>query len=233
MPDTNERKKETHFRLLNNENGTFGVVKDYPNAQKILKQISKDPTTFFESKDYVGGNRDKFYLTVTLSDGTICNFLVKAKMWNKHFEIFFPELPGKGGDSYDQSNRRASVENEILANLEAKKRYLAKYGEDLPIERPVGFYLSRKEGHRGMRWVIFERLNVVHSMNSAFNADILRKKAREYTREIEKKLADIGIYTGDNLDIVWTGDMNDVNSIRFVIVDSEEWKITNPPPKLK
>ncbi len=222
-PQTLERK-HSKFLLLHTDAGTFGVLKDYPHAEQVLAQIAENPVAFTQEDELAEGHREKFYLTLTLPDGTTTECIVKGKVHNQIVDMIYPNAPDYGHITESKNRKQHSVTNEITAGKEATDRYRAKYGEELSIEKPVGFFISQEEGRKGMRWTIFEKLNDI-----VFDYDApkyLETRRYEFAQEMQKRLATVEVYTNGSVDdVVMVGDPQELKNLKFVLVDTEEWSV--------
>lgn len=126
--------------------------------------------------------------------------------------------------------RNETVLNEILATRKAAYRYKKAYGEELPIEKPVGYVVDRK----GRKWVIFEYISDIADLSELDKegASMIDEKRSKFGIEMADRLESVGVYPGDLVknfteckNIVFTGDPEHQDSLQPVLVDTEEWLV--------
>jgi len=218
------------FKSISNEHGQFAVLSDYPNPDEILQSISANYESFFQDREQgIGGRRPKFYVNVQLSSGEAIKFLVKGKEVNESNEVMeslrkgkYPYVPqGKGW--FDKYRRETmSVVAEVKIRDKAIKAYRKKYGQELLVEKPVGFYISAEKGHRGSRYVLFEVVDEIQYMNE----DLL-KQHDMFVYQIQSRLAACGIESDIGFQAIPVDDKDNPGSVKFTLVDLESWRDVN------
>lgn len=218
------KETENHFKFLRNENGTFGIFDNYPNNDKVLEEMSKNHGIFWTSP--VASSRSKDIFPVNI-DGEEIRFIAKGKQMNDFVAMdpnYPNSLPSISGFNKEEQRLNFSVMNELLINRKAQEEYKKKFGKELLVEKPVGFFISTREESKGSRWVIFEQIkNMINSIPQEKRVEF-SKKEKEYGDRIYKELKEIGI-TNDSrgktsFDLVSIDDMDNPS---FVLVDSEDW----------
>ena len=124
---------------------------------------------------------------------------------------------------YQEARLSDSVINEAMICKTAQKRYQQKYHEELPIEQSLGFVVD-KTGHK---WVLYKFINdlIDESSLSSTQQDIIEKIKYEASIKYTDRLHAIGIFPGDidmkNIGII--GDLNDMENVKPILLDTEEW----------
>lgn len=123
--------------------------------------------------------------------------------------------------------RNESALNEVLVSRKAAFRYKQAYGEELPLEKAVGFVVDRS----GRKWTVFEFIDNIVSLHDlpGAEADVVEQKAYEFAQQMSERLQKVGIVAQDLLhgwnckNVEFTGDVHDINSLTPILVDTEEW----------
>lgn len=237
LVDNQESKENsTHFKFLRNENGTFGVFEDYPNAEVLLKEIDQNVDDFKVGTTI--NKRGKTEIGIEI-EGKETTFFIKEKMGNRNiskegytFKRDEPKYPHKmphfPGEDIWKERMNFSVMNELLANVNASKKYKEKFNKELPIEKAVGFFISNRNEDRGARFAIFEKISNIISYDDIPDEKMGQfiKKEREFAEKTAKELKEIGIphygLEKRERDFVASGSVDNPN---FILVDSEDWPL--------
>lgn len=220
QPKTPEREK-FKFKTLKNESGQFAVFKDYPNADEVLKHIAENSRAFFVGQEWIP--RGKVVLPLVIG-GKEINFFAKGKGANYKVVNDMNPVESSEEEESDES-RNFSVLNELLVNRKASERYKQKFNKELPIEKPVGFFISSREEDKGARWVIFEQVrDIINENTLGVQGYGFRELKKEYESKIRAELGEIGI--SNHATMKKTYDLLAVGSIedpKFILIDSEDW----------
>ena len=198
-----EKEKEGGYfiyeRIPGIPGGQIGVVKSY--GQEVLQQFKKImPNMKKLEKVRAGGWRKKYVGQIETKNGPL-KFIVKQKANPKETKSFCV------GPSFK------SVIHEIIINLDTRARYKKKYRQELLIEKPIGFFITKS----GDRFIINEYIE---------NAELVpwgNEQVDKFVDKINKRLNEIGIYPGDfsarHLLCQKIGRKN-----KFWIIDTELWQ---------
>ncbi len=217
-----QKKSLLRFKIYKDEKGTIGVFRDYSYVDEVIKAFEVYRKDFDTKNSQTSRSKQTFIVSIGGSDR---EFIVKGK--NTNFllnDVSYPHsvIDLKERDIFCFQVSNFSALHELLSNREASRRYKNKYNRDLPIEKPVGFYISSSSGQRGARWVIFEYIPNILSVTS----ETINFEHSLYNDRIRDELNMIGVYNRAlfkrNFDLVPVRDEGDIN---FVIVDSEDWYI--------
>lgn len=231
-----ETKEIYHFVYRSNEYGTIGVFKDYENCEILAQEFLKKSSEFFPLTDinYGSWGRNKHRASVSI-DGNSKEFFVKCKIKNKQFadecmdddEKYLNMFSRYGYFNREEPEDRRcfSVLNELISNRKASQRYYLKFKKILPIETPVGFFISHREEDAGARMVIFEKLEEVYEgREMRYGIDM---SAVDFQKEVtdELRLLNVRDYAFGKVfvDVILAKFGNET---KHVIVDSEAWKIS-------
>ncbi|MFA6365508.1 MAG: hypothetical protein WCW78_03875, partial [Candidatus Paceibacterota bacterium] len=216
---------------------SIGVFEDC--SESILAGIADTQHEFVAMTPVlVPGHREKFCITIPCREGNTTMFLkAKFPMHSNafNFHAAYRKLQ-KDIERYAEPWRNAlqralvwdmhrdSVINEICASRVAKERYQLQFGEELPIERSIGFVADRK----GHKWGIFEFFDDILRLEEFSRREqvAIRARRRELVARITHRLPEIGIRSGDVMDeknILIRGIPRDIHSLYFTIVDTEDW----------
>ncbi len=144
-----------------------------------------------------------------LPNGHIYHLIVKANP---------PDELRQSGE-YGKKELKYSVLNELLANRIAVFRYIKRFGEQLLIEKPVGFVVEKDV--QGLKYTIFERVNK-DDYSDNYAKDFSPDKERG-NDELISRLESLEV-TPTDFEIIWLRGKS-VDEDRWFIVDTELWKI--------
>ncbi|MFA6407749.1 MAG: hypothetical protein WCV80_03535 [Candidatus Paceibacterota bacterium] len=216
---------------------SIGIFGDYPEI--LLRGIAELQHEFTAMTPVlVPGHREKFCITVPCTEGTMKVFL-KAKFHLHSNAIDFyksyiklrkdaEQYPARWRDALQRAvawdMRRDSVVNEICVSRIAQERYLERFDEELPIERSIGFVVDRM----GHKWGIFEFFDdIIRPKEFSRHAQMMiRTQRKTLANLITRRLPEIGVVSSDVMNeknILIRGTSHNLDSLRFVVVDTEDW----------
>lgn len=172
--------------------------------------------------------RDIRFTTVNDNSQTV-QIVVKGRSLNELINIV-PEFPNVSKNMHFDyfanliNRNKFSCMHEIMLNLNTSAAYKNKYGKNLFIEKPLGFFIANKS-LRGCRFVIFEEVAGVIPKERVNQNTLQRKKTL-----LENELNKIGLRNHadckNTFDFLVVGTKE---SFEICIIDSENWELDTKP----
>jgi len=202
-----KEKPEGYFIYKKVPEGQIGIVRTL--GEEFLQKIEQNLRNIGGERIQAGGWRNKWVDHVQTEKGPL-KFIIKEK-----------ENPSDYSRGAALEHRRLyrSVIHEIIINLKAQERYKEVYHEELPIEKPLGFFIAKN----GDRFVIYEYIE--GARQPLFNPDVYDEALR-FAVKFRKILKKIGIDPQD---------LNETNVVyqktekgpKFWLIDTELWQYEN------
>lgn len=132
-------KGEGYFIYQKIPEGQIGVVKSY--GKEVLQELAKIAPNIKRLPRHPEeiGWRKKYIGEIKTRTGAL-KFIVKKKANPREEKRYFRPWERKHTEKLF-----ISVLHEIAINLETRARYKEKYHEDLPLEKPIGFFIAKNE----------------------------------------------------------------------------------------
>lgn len=231
--------------------GTIGVYDDSPQGlADAIDQLG--PDFFRQQKpddpEYISGSRDKFATTLVLPSGNFRVYVKEKNIYGGTAKQIYDEYRFYRRQYTDYLNEHkqeiedprhveilafkredmegaltvSSILHELRMNRLAAARYKNAYGEELPVERPFGFVVTRE----GRKWTIFEYIDNVVPYDWVIK-QVNKKVSQRYElfwHKIDSRLRIVGIFLND-ANVVMIGNPRQPDSMKFVLIDSERWQI--------
>lgn len=206
--ETFARKEESEGYFVYQElpEGQLGLVRGLD--KEIFEKLAEKLKYSIGGERVYGGWRNKWVDEIQTEKGPL-KFIIKMK-----------ENPGDYSQYADSDNRHLyrSVIHEIIINLEARKKYKEIYGEDLPAEKPIGFFIDKNKD----RFVFFEYIEEARHPLFATESGVYGE-AVKFVAKFRKRLEKIGIDPQD---------LNETNVLyqktekgpKFWLIDTELWQ---------
>lgn len=183
-------KENFPFKIHTNQNGTFGVFSDYPEADSLLHILEENEDNFLTNP--LNPKRAVFKADFKINNQ---EFYIKGK----DFNFIVGELgnyPHSLGDHEKENSMNFSALNELLINRKAQQRYQKRFGKNLLLEKPVGFFISTRDNDKGARWTVFEEIpNIIYEV-PADKKEYLANKQIAYEKKFQKSLMKLTLVTG-------------------------------------
>lgn len=230
------------------------IVQWYPNRKEIFDEQRK------QRAYKIGGGRDIVYQTIAIDGRTFALiFKIQSKLLLRFNYDLYKELRSSATSEDFITDVKedvlgikavASVTNELQMNRLAAQKFKEQYGEDLPIDVPVGYAVDAEKN--GDVVTFFEALGVAgetvfgadeisdarkRGKISKELADTFRKQSGHFAQTLRSRLEAIGIYPADLtitsegvVNVVATGEMTDPKTWKFYLIDAECWFDTKKSP---
>lgn len=191
-----------------------GMLYVHPNYINLTQRI-KVEIPWLQQGNYLGGSRGCFLTRVG-------EFKLVRKPKRKGSITGYRIALGERKDQEASKFRielSAFIEMKTLET--AKRRYLSRFNQKLPVEQLVATYMDGKSGK--FLFYLYE-LNENEQIIPWKNlSKKLERQARKWYSDIRRNLLNLGIEPKDS-DILVIQD-NATKNIRFVIVDTERWQL--------
>ncbi|MBI5530380.1 MAG: hypothetical protein HY918_02660 [Candidatus Doudnabacteria bacterium] len=242
-----ENGNEYSLHIEQTTEASAGVFVKFPKAIELAKFLAENISTWKKSQEEnTYGHRDKFPVNASLPDGEKVKLYFKAKFnkTNNEHTIFgakeqmaaakFQIAEGNAAEGHKEV-RWSSVLHELKMNSEASNRYLQRFGEELPIEEPIGFVVDKQ----GRKWSVFKFIeNIIDLKNLPENLQATyNKMAKDFAINLSGRLTEIGI-NPQEIDktnslspimenVVFVGDAQFPDQAKPLIIDTEEWNFNH------
>ncbi|MGH7245533.1 MAG: hypothetical protein ACREGI_01200 [Candidatus Levyibacteriota bacterium] len=112
-----------------------------------------------------------------------------------------------------------SPSRQFIINATARERYKREFGEELPLERLVGAFVSRD---KSFSYLLYE--NVPDITSELTEEQLLPLYL--YAMEVHQRLNELGVHTGAEI----TRQFIATSPTSFLLIDTEDWSIMDEPP---
>lgn len=130
-----------------------------------------------------------------------------------------PEIEMLQKDEELKAIAQASVLYEMKIYAEAVKKYQEKFGEEPPIEKPIGAFV----GKDGQKATIYELISgEIVPEEEIEKSKTIKQEKEIWTEEMKKRFSSLGINPADFQAVVVKD--NSKQGYRFVIIDIELWR---------
>ncbi len=242
--ETAGREIETakdNLQIVQTKECSAGVFGEYP--RELAEFLANNLQAWRDAKeDETFGHRNKFRVAAELGGGLAYDLYFKSKFdkvgdgsqiigAKEQLAVAKYEIAEGQKSEGRKEILWSSVLHELNINRDSSRRYKAKFGEDLPIEQPVGFVVDRG----GRKWSIFKFIDKIIDIEKldTTEQEKLKLKAKKFVDLIAPRLKEIGI-NSQEIDkenhkspimenIIFVGNSEFPDQAKPMLIDSEEW----------
>lgn len=204
------------------------VVKEIPEGILVMTKGNQDlADIFIRSKfwkepenSFVGGGTRRGYV-VEIKSGD--RLIVKNKLSTNRMRELISSAEKSFSPKIDRDLPRIlnSIEHEISAINEAKKRYKEAFGKELSTEDPLCGFIDK----RGRKTIAFRYIpGELQELSQEFD-----KKRIDWESQTVQELESLGIHPYEAHAIVVKNDSSQSEGYHFVLVDAEKWTVDTKP----
>ncbi len=121
-----------------------------------------------------------------------------------------------GNIKYQREKNTPSAQIAIVE--ESKNRYLKKYGEELPVEEAVGYYIDSNTTRKYMLYKYYKPIPLPID-------DPRYNEAMQRVGEYDKKLKAVGVDRGEPGNFIAVKDDSTESGWKIILVDTEMWNL--------